>query len=91
MARSDERAAVPDPVWVTVYDRHNGVMMELDKVRKQLAAQGLHVVSDAERRVLEAMADVPIERAPNHGLYYVPRHRMQGPILAELARREGKR
>lgn len=45
MARSDERATVWE---VTVDARHNGVMVKLDALRQQLAAQGLHVVTDAE-------------------------------------------
>lgn len=89
MARSDERAAVLEPVRVTIYDRYNGVMLELDNVRKQLAAQGLHVVTDAEMRVLKAMSAFTLV-----GLKWM---RQQWEIperieleAAELARREGK-
>jgi hypothetical protein len=44
-------------VWVTVDAKHNGVMVTLDSLREQLAVQGLHVVTAADKAVVDAALD----------------------------------
>lgn len=92
---SDERAVVPervfpDPVIVPLDElmRQFGVV-PLATVKKALAAQGLHVVTDADMAVLEAMDKAEIRRAYDGYPYFSDTAR---PALeAELARREAKR
>lgn len=88
---SDERAAV----WLhlgATGTANGGVRMTLQMLRDELAAQGLHVVTDAEMRVLDAMGELDIEmlKAVRDGWSCAPTM-FHPPCLAELARREGKR
>ena len=76
-----------EAVWAVVNTKHNGVMLSVDDLREQLAAQGLHVVTAADKAVLDAMADSArpklcalIELWPGSALADACR--------AELARRE---
>lgn len=62
----------------------------LDQIRERLAERGLHVVSAADRAVLDAMAAVPretLERALANTLHG-PEH-SRDVAAAELARRDG--
>lgn len=59
---SDERAAVPERIlfqcpWAKSADFY----LPLEVIRAALAAQGLHVVSDADMRVLEACKSWAVE------------------------------
>ena len=74
-------------VWVTVDAKHNGVMVTLDSLREQLATQSLHVVTAAEKAVLDAMARVTI-RQDGDGHCSIPGIEWEEPLRAELARRE---
>ena len=67
-------------VWVTVDAKHNGVMVTLDSLREQLAAQGLHVVTAADKAVLDAMRNVDVDEPTLRDLLPA--------VRAELARRE---
>ena len=39
--------------WATVNTKHNGVMLSVDDLREQLAAQGLNIVTAADKAVLD--------------------------------------
>src|SRR5688572_23357029 len=76
------------------WDHASGAWLDLEGIRALLSAHGLHIVSEAERKVLEACAAIPTEEAegargsfacfPNHPIskLYV------AMWTAELARRE---
>lgn len=86
MARSDERVLFQCP-WA----REQDFYLPLGVVRAALAGNNLHVVTDAERRVLDAMGELDIEmlKAVRDGWSCAPTM-FHPPCLAELARREGK-
>lgn len=77
--------------WVTVNAKHNGVMVTLDALREQLAAQGLHVVTDADKAVLDAMARIPEailrDAAGMYGHLAPSMDDLKAPVRAEIARR----
>lgn len=99
MARSDERAAVliverstyrflEQDFAVPGYGEHVWTLADLKRL---LAAQGLHVVTDAEMAVLGAMGKLPLRclesvRDGDSALHPM----VHPPLLAELARREAK-
>jgi hypothetical protein len=62
-------------------------MFPIDLLREQLAAQGLHVVTAADKAVLEAMAESRIDVDG----WFIDSITEQAAGLAELARREANK
>lgn len=79
-----KRVAVPE--YVNYRDDVHPFWLHLPRLREQLAAQGLHVVTAAEKAVLDAMAESRIDVDG----WFIDSITEQAAGLAELARRGAK-
>ena len=88
---SSERAPDTSLLVVPLLDGTT-LMITWGEVRSALAAQGLHVISAAEKAVLDEMGQLgtPMLELIRDGYSALPQV-LHPPCLAELARREAKR
>lgn len=89
MAADTKRGATKPQLVCVNDDDVSAYWFDLDDVKRSLAAKGLHVVTAAEKAVLDAMAEVSNEDLEYwvSDDYYCPAS-CEKPGAAELARRE---
>lgn len=88
---NDERAAVTDTI--KLISNRGNLFVPLDMIKEGLAAQGLHVCTAADMRVLaigRAVIDMQVPENLGGGFYFDETSRRKLWDLCELARREGK-